>query len=337
VLEGRPPDAAVQRPCVVQTTPDFFPIVRIPLRQGRLPNQSDSQRKDPVPIVINETAARAYWPDRSPIGASARLSGPNGDRLEVIGVVGDVSNNGLTRAAVPAIYLSPRQLNPMNVVVRSDLPTDQLVGALRRSIRQADPIVVMSDVRTMNDVVRDTLQLERLSSLVMTFFGLAALLMATLGIHGVMSYFVRQRTVELGTRMALGASHRDLVALVLGGGLQLALAGVAVGSIALAGSVSLLVRYLAVGNFGWLPFASSTAVVALVATAAAAVPAWRTTLLSPMVAMREQPPSVWRWARQRMESAVRDVRKAVVGADDSGSDISPADVLTAFVDAARGA
>ena len=170
----------------------------------------------------------------------------------------------------------------------------------------------------------------------MTFFGLAALVMATLGIYGVLSYFVRQRTVELGTRMALGAVNRDLVALVLGGGLKLSLAGVAVGSIALVGGVWLLVRYLEVANFGWLPFAASTAVVALVAAAAASVPAWRTTLLSPMAAIREQPPSVWRWARQRMQRAVRDIRQAV-GGDDSGSDVSPADMLTAFVDAARSA
>jgi len=191
-------------------------------------------------------------------------------------------------------------------------------------------------VSTVNDLMRGMLQLERLSSLVMTFFGLAALLMATLGIYGVMSYFVRQRTVELGTRMALGAVNRDLVALVLGGGLKLSLAGVAVGSIALVGGVWLLVRYLEVANFGWLPFAASATVVALVAAAAASVPAWRTTLISPMVAMREQPPSVWRWAHQRMERAVRNVREAVGGGDD-GSDVSPADVLTAFVDAARGA
>jgi serine phosphatase RsbU (regulator of sigma subunit) len=210
-----------------------------------------------------------------------------------------------------------------------------LIPAIRRAIRQADPTLVMEGVSTMNDRVRGTLQLERLSSLVMTFFGLAALLMATLGIYGVLSYFVRQRTVELGTRMALGAVNRDLVALVLGGGLKLSLAGVAVGSIALVGSVPLLVRYLEVANFGWLPFAASTAVVALVAAAAASLPAWRTTLVSPMAAMREQPPSVWQWARQRMERAVRDVREAVVFGDDA--DVSPADVLTAFVDAARSA
>ena len=114
------------------------------------------------------------------------------------------------------------------------------------------------------------------------------------------------------------------------------MAGIAVGSIALVGASWLLVRYLEVGNFGWLPFAGSTAVVGLVAAAAAAVPAWRTTLLSPMVAIREQPPSVWRWTREGMQRAVRDIRQAV-GADESGSDVSPADLLTAFVDAARSA
>ena len=344
-VDGRPAGALGQRVCLVVATPDFFSTMRIPLRTGRLLNESDGQIRDPdaarLNVVINETAARSYLPGRNPIGATARLSQPDGYRLEVVGVVGDVRNDGLNRPAVPQIYLSPTVgaigANPMNVVVRSDLPTDQVIAALRRAVRQTDPTLVMENVSTVNEVVRDTLQLERLSSLVMTFFGLAALLMATLGIYGVVSYFVRQRTVELGTRMALGAVNRDLVALVLGGGLKLSLAGVAVGAIALVPSVWLLVRYLEVANFGWLPFAASTAVVAFVAAAAASVPAWRTTLISPMVAMREQPPSVWQWARQRMERTVREVRDAVIGGADSGSDVSPADVLTAFVDAARGA
>jgi putative ABC transport system permease protein len=334
-VEGRPRDALGQRVCLVLATPDFFATMRIPLRDGRLLSESDRNRDVPT-VVINEAAARAYWSGRNPIGASARLSAPDGSRLEV---VGDVRNNGLNKPAVAQVYLLPAALgvNPMHVVVRSDLPADQLIPAVRRAIRQADPTLVMEAVSTMNDRVRGMLQLERLSSLVMTFFGLAALLMATLGIYGVLSYFVRQRTVELGTRMALGAVNRDLVTLVLGGGLKLSLAGVAVGSIALVGGVPLLVRYLELANFGWLPFAASTAVVALVTAAAASVPAWRTTLISPMAAMREQPPSVWRWARQRMERAVRDVREAVVGGNDAGSDVSAADVLTAFVDAARSA
>ncbi|HEX2458207.1 MAG TPA: ADOP family duplicated permease [Vicinamibacterales bacterium] len=333
-VEGQPRDALAQRACPVGVTPDFFSTLRIPLRAGRLLNESDGERV----VVINEAAARAYWPGRNPIGASARYSTPVNDPFEVVGVVGDVRNNGFHRPSAPEIYLPAAVLgvNPMNVVVRSDLPADQLIAAVRRTVRQADPTLVMEDVRTIHDIVLNTLQLERLSSLVMTFFGLAALLMATLGVYGVLSYFVRQRTMELGTRMALGAVNRDLVALVLGGGLKLSLAGVAVGSIALAGGVWLLVRYLEVANFGWLPFAASTAVVTLVAAAAASVPAWRTTLLSPMAAIREQPPSVWWWARQRMHRAVRDIRQAVSG-DDSGSGVSAADVLTAFVDAARGA
>ncbi len=334
--EGQPPGALAQRICLVITTPEFLSTMRIPLRAGRWLNESDS-RRDPATVVVNEAAARAYWPGRDPIGASGRFSQPDGDRFEIVGVVGDVHNNGLNRPPAPELYIPAQGLNVMKVVVRSALPTNELIGAVRRTIRQANPLLPMINVRTMNDIVRETLQLERLSSLVMTLFGMAALFMATLGIYGVMSYFVRQRTVELGTRMALGALNRDLVALVLGGGLKLSLAGMAVGSIALAGGVWLLVRFLDVAHFGWLPFAASTAVVALVGSAAASVPAWRTTLISPMAAIREQPPSVWRWARQRMRRAAHDVRQAVIGGDDDGSGVSTADVLTAFVEAARGA
>jgi hypothetical protein len=224
----------------------------------------------------------------------------------------------------------------MNVIVRSPLPEVQLVAAARRAIRQTDPTLAMRDVSMMNDVLRDTLQLERLSSVVMTFFGLAALFMATLGIYGVVSYFVRQRTVELGTRMALGAVNRDLLALVLGGGLKLSAAGVVLGSLALVGAVMLLRRFLQVADVGWMPFAGSTAVVAFISAAAATVPAWRATLLSPMVAIREQPPSVWLWARLRIQRAVRDIHQTVAG-HDPGAEVSAADLLTAFVDAARGA
>jgi serine phosphatase RsbU (regulator of sigma subunit) len=334
-VEGRPQDALGQRVCVVLATPDFFSTLRIPLRAGRLLNESDRQQ-DAVTAVINEAAARAYWPEHNPIGASARLSQPDNAPVTIVGVVGDVRNNGLNGPPVPELYVAAPSISPMNVVVRSDLPADQLIAAVRGTIRQADPALVMENVRTIDDIVLNVLQLERLSSLVMTFFGLAALLMATLGIYGVVSYFVRQRSVELGTRLALGAVNRDLVALILSGGLKLSLAGIAVGSIPLSGGVWLLMRYLEVGNIGWQPFAGSTAVVCLVAAAAAGVPAWRTTLLSPMVAIREQPPSVWRWTREGMQRAVRDIREAV-GGDDSGSDVSPADMLTAFVDAARSA
>ena len=130
-VEGRPRDALEQRVCFLVATPDFFSTMRIPLRAGRLLNESDSQPRDATTVVINEAAARAYWPGRNPIGASGRLSTPANDPLEVVGVVGDVRNSGLNKPAAPEIYVPAAVLggNPMNVVVRSDLPADQLIAA----------------------------------------------------------------------------------------------------------------------------------------------------------------------------------------------------------------
>ncbi len=201
-LEGRPADAAAERACIVLIAPDFFPTMRIPLREGRLLNEADNlawsgkdqvgDRRDiALPTVINEAAAHAFWTDRRSLGAFARFSGSNGSWLEVVGVVGDTRNNGRNRPAMPEIYFPAGAMgvNAMNVVVRSELPADQLIAAVRRTIRQADPTLAMGEVRTMIDALGDTLQLERLNSLVMTFFGLAALLMATLGIYGVIVVF----------------------------------------------------------------------------------------------------------------------------------------------------
>src|SRR4029453_2296192 len=121
-------------------------------------------------------------------------------------------NDGLNKVPEAEIYLSARLIpvNPMSIVVRSSLPPEQMIASVRRAVQDVDRTVAIHDVRMMTDIVRDSLQLERVSSLIMTFFALAALLMATLGIFGVMSYAVRQRTVEMGTRMALGAVSRDL-------------------------------------------------------------------------------------------------------------------------------
>src|SRR5439155_10160243 len=142
---GRPRDALGQRVCLVITTPDYFSTMRIPLRAGRWLNESDS-RRDPLTVVVNEAAARAYWPGRNPIGASGRLSQTDGDRFDIVGVVGDVRNNGLNRPPQPELYVSALGVNPIKVVVRSALPTDQLIGAVRRTIRQANPLLPMNDV-----------------------------------------------------------------------------------------------------------------------------------------------------------------------------------------------
>ena len=135
--------------------------------------------------------------------------------------------------------------------------------------------------------------LERAASFLTAFFAAAALLLAMLGVYGVVAYFVRQRTVEIGTRMALGATSRSVLALIVGGGLKMAALGVVVGVLVGLGAALYLVRVFGIGNVGPVPFLSATAIVGAVALAASAAPAWRASLLSPMVAIRDQPESVW--------------------------------------------
>jgi len=230
-----------------------------------------------------------YWGDDDPIGGFGRFGGATGSRFQIVGVAGDVRNNGLGNPTVPEIYIpsAVASANPMAFVVRSPLPTAQLVAEMRRAVRGVDPTLPIHDVTTMNEVVVESMALERVGSLMTTFFALAALLMATLGVYGLISYSVRQRTVEIGTRMALGALRRDVFTLVIGGGLKMAAAGIVAGAAGVVGAVWLVTRFFALHDVGWLPFVFSTAITAGVAIAASWFPAWRATRLSPMSAIRD--------------------------------------------------
>ena len=197
--------------------------MRIPLRRGRLLNEHDTSEKL-LTVVVNQAAVKRYWPDREPIEAFGHFNSPTGSRFQVVGVVGDVKNRGLDEGTVPEIYLSATvvPVNPMHFVVRSPLPETTLVPEVRRAIQNVNPAQPIHEVKMMSEMVRDSVVLKRVASYVMTFFALAALLMASIGTYGVVSYGVRQRTVELGTRMALGAVSRDVLALVVGSGLRMA-------------------------------------------------------------------------------------------------------------------
>jgi putative ABC transport system permease protein len=331
--EGLPPGQEARRVSFVFATPGFPAAMGIPLRAGRFLTEADTS-EDLLRVVVNETAGKRYWPGRNPVGAFGRLNRPDGDRFQVVGVVGDVRNDGLNKATEAEIYLltTITPINPMSVVVRSSLPLAQMIPQVRRAVQAVDPTLAIHDVRLMTDMVRDSLQLERVSSLVMLLFALAALLLATLGIYGVVSYSVRQRTVEMGTRMALGAVGRDLLKLVVGGGLRMAFLGIAVGAAALTGSMWLLVRVLEVRDISWPPFLFSTAIVASVAATASYLPAWRASLLSPMVAIRDESTSTWESMRLRLLRTVRDVRQAVAVEPPAQA---PPTLLTEFVSAAR--
>ena len=313
--QGRQLDAKEsQRMAVTAISPDFFRVMRIPLRSGRLLADTDLNDKL-IFVVISQTTARRYWGDQTPVGALGRFSSPTGDPFQVVGVVGDVRNDGLGKPSVPqAYFLSPiREEETVSFVVRSGLPAATLVPEIRRTIHRLDPEQPIHDITTMNDIVRGSLTLERAGAFLTMFFAGAALLMATLGVYGVMSYSVRQRTAEIGTRMAVGATARDIITLVLGGGATMATYGVIIGAIAGIGGLVVLGRALQI-DFGPAPFVYSTLIIGAVAIGASALPAWRASLTSPMVAIRGETTSVLREAGRKVGHAVRDLSQSTAAA-----------------------
>ncbi|HWW87356.1 MAG TPA: FtsX-like permease family protein, partial [Vicinamibacterales bacterium] len=186
----------------------------------------------------------------------------------------------------------------------------------------------------MSDIVSDSMALERVGSLMTMLFALAALLMATLGVYGLVAYSVRQRTVEIGTRMALGASNRDVLSLVVGAGLRMTAFGLVVGAVGVAGAVAVLARLLDLHDIGWVAWVSSTATITLVTTVASSLPAWRATRLSPMVAIRDESHSIWESAQSGIRKVLRGVAQVLAGAEEP-IPVSESELLGEFVAAAR--
>jgi serine phosphatase RsbU (regulator of sigma subunit) len=201
-------------------------------------------------------------------------------------------------------------------------------------VQKVDPLQPIHSVTTMNGIAQASLSLERIGSFTSAFFALAALLMTTLGVYGVVSYSVTQRTVEIGTRMALGAVSRNVLSLVVGGGLKMAAYGLAFGAIAVITAAWLLVRTFGVHDMGVLPFAASTAIVTGIAMGASFFPAWRATLLSPMVVIRNEPASMWHSASERIRLTIREMTQPA-GHPDETALRSDGTLLTEFVEASR--
>jgi predicted permease len=322
--EGRTFDPkAVRGISYLVADPGYWRAMRIPLLEGRLLNEHDSH-ENPVAAVISRAAETYYWPGGHAVGAYARLGGVTGDRVRVAGVVADVRNQGLAKPPSPEIYFSNSifALQRMHFMVRSARPESSLVPELRRAVESVDAAQPIHDVQLMRDVVSGSLSLERVSSLLTSFFALAALLMATLGVYGVVAYSVRHRTVEIGTRVALGAVRADLLALVIGGGLKMALYGLALGGVAAACGTWLLTHAYRVHDVDPRAFVYSMALVTGVVALASFIPAWRATLLSPMVAIRNEPGSMWQ----------RRIRQVAVG---EGRALDEGMVMAEFTEASR--
>jgi putative ABC transport system permease protein len=287
-VEGRvAPETEDPRADVRMVATGYFETMKIPLLEGRFLDDRDTTDATRT-AVINQTMAHRYFPDRSPVGLF--IENPHG-RNEVVGVVADVRNQGLDSAAMKQVYLPLRQ-NPvpaMALVVRTERDPMAFANTLRREIWAVDAAQPIYDLSTMDQILARAVFLPRLSTTLLALFAGASLLLAALGIYGVLSYSVTQRTREIGIRMALGASAQGTVAFVVRHSMVLIFAGVGVGFVAAA----LLARSMAgilygVGTFDLTAFAVAGLVLVAAGLGASLIPTRRAVHIDPMVALREQ-------------------------------------------------
>ena len=291
-IEGRPADSEHSPVAeVAAVSPGHFRVLEIPILAGRNFTDSDDDKALPVAIV-DQTLARQYWPNENPIGKRVK-SGPiqsTNPWLNIIGVVGDVKTDSLELQEAPHIYLSDFQAPAYNSVIylRTAGAPGTLGDAIRPEVEAVDPNVPVYAVRTMEDVIARSMAERRFALQILGFFAGVALLLAAIGIYGVMAYTFSQRRHEIGIRMALGAQPRDILRMALGEGMTLVAIGLGSG---LVGAL-ILTRFLrsmlyAVSPNDPLTFAALLALLAAVALLACLVPARRATQTDPLVALRD--------------------------------------------------
>ncbi|HUJ30756.1 MAG TPA: ABC transporter permease [Candidatus Acidoferrum sp.] len=270
---------------------DYFRTMGIPLLQGRDFNAGDQAGKPDV-IIVNKELVAETFPGENPIGKRIKPGiGTDGKEhwREIVGVAGDVKHQALDRGDTPECYVPEEQIGfgSMSGVVRTSLPPTSLIPAIREQVRAIDKDVPVYGVKTMDDYVAESVALPRLDSTLLGIFAGLALLLAVVGIYGVMSYGVAQRTSEIGIRMTLGAQRADVLRLVLSQGLGIAIAGVGIGIVGALGATQLLSKMLfGVSPGDPLTFAAVAVTLVVCALAACYIPAWRATKVDPMVALR---------------------------------------------------
>ncbi len=294
-IEGRPLPAGRTPPAAAHLLigGDFFEALGVPLVRGRTFNAADVSGGPPV-MIINKEMADTHFPGEDPIGRRIQLGDPDPESpwLTIVGIAGDVKYTGLERAPEPTMYTPYEQSlwwPTMYVVVRSTVDPTGLAPAMRARVADLDPLLPLARVRTMDDLLGQSVAGPRFRTMLVGIFAATALLLATVGIYGVLSYTVGQRTHEIGIRMALGARRRNVMALVLAHGMALAGAGLAIGLVATLALGRVLAGLLfGVGPTDPVTFAGVSLVMAAAAFLACYLPARRATRVDPMVALRAE-------------------------------------------------
>ncbi len=248
-------------------------------------------------MIINETMARQYWPGEDSIGQRFALDNKDVPVrwLTVVGVVNDVRQIGLDQPVRPEMYLPYRQFStqpwfaPRDLVVRTAGEPMGLAVAVKHEIRAVDPAQPVSNIRTLDEVLDEDIAARRVGATLLLAFAAFAVLLAAIGIYGVLAYFVAQHVPEMGLRVALGAQRRDILGLIVGKGLKLALAGVALGAVAAVAMTRLMASLLyGVSRTDLTTCALGSAFLVALALIASYVPARRAARLDPLAALRSE-------------------------------------------------
>jgi putative ABC transport system permease protein len=272
-----------------RVTPGYLRVMQIPLIRGRLITERDTATSPPV-VLINETMARRFFPDEDPIGKRLDISGPTYMR-EIVGIVGDIKQESLRTPTPPQVYepFAQKPASTLHVLLRAPVDPLRFAETVRQEVRAIDNAQPISAARPMEEIVARSLTRDRFSVSILGAFACLALILAAVGLYGLVAYFVTQRTNEIGVRIALGAEPRGIQRLVLVQSLRMVLIGLGLGLVGAVVVTGILRSLLyEVQPRDPMTFAVVTLLLVVVALAAAFIPARRAARVDPVIALRAE-------------------------------------------------